>query len=101
MRAPRPAPGPTILGVVKEFWVYTAMRLGLFVGAFGIIFGIWFLIAGEVNIFWTMLLAFLVSGVLSFSLLDRQRDALAANVQRRAHRVSAKYEEYKAKEDTD
>lgn len=86
---------------MKAFWIYTAMRLGLFVGAFGIIFGVWFLVADEVNVFWAMLLAFVVSGVLSYSLLDRQRDALAANVQRRADRVSEKYEEYRTKEDTD
>lgn len=86
---------------MKAFWIYTAMRLGLFVGAFGIIFGVWFLVADEVNVFWAMLLAFVVSGVLSYSLLDRQRDALAANVQRRADRVSEKYEEHRSKEDTD
>jgi hypothetical protein len=84
---------------VKAFWIYTAMRLGLFLGAFAIVFGIWFLIADEVPVFWAMVAAFIISGVASYFFLDRQRAALAVNVEQRAGRITEKYEEYKAKED--
>ncbi|GAA4814237.1 hypothetical protein GCM10025786_19280 [Nocardioides caeni] len=93
---------PTYAGPVKEFWIYTALRLGLFVGAFCIVFGIWFLIDDEsVNLFIVMIVAFLLSGVASLIFLDQQRNAFAQRVERRAGRISEKYDEMRAKEDRD
>ena len=86
---------------MKEFWVYTALRVGLFVGSFAIIFGIWFLVADEVPVLWAVVLAFVASGIGSYFLLQRQRDAFAARVETRAQRVSQRFEEARAKEDTD
>lgn len=84
---------------MKEFWVYTALRLALFVGAFLIVFGIWALVADEINLLWAIVIAFVLSGIGSFVLLDKQRAAFAARVEQRAGRVSERFEEIKAKED--
>lgn len=86
---------------MKSFWIYTAMRLGLFIGCFAIIFGVWFLISDSVPIFWVVLIAFVVSGVASFFILERQRNALAAKVEGQADRASSKLEEHRSQEDQD
>ena len=88
-------------GGVKEFWIYTALRLGLFVGAFCIVFGLWFLVADTVNVLLVIVVAFLVSGIASYLLLERQRNAFAVKVEGRAGRITDKYEEMRTKEDED
>lgn len=86
---------------MKEFVVYTAMRVVLFLGSFGVLAGIWGLVSDEgVPLFWVVVLAFLVSGVASYFLLNRQREAFARRVEERAARASAAFEERKAREDT-
>lgn len=90
---------PAYPGAVKEFWIYTALRAGMFVGAFCIVFGVWFLVADAVNVLLVVVIAFLVSGVASYLLLERQRNAFAVKVEDRAGRISEKYEEMRAKED--
>lgn len=103
----RPVPGSrsgnaaTYPWGVKEFWIYTALRVGLFVGAFCIVFGVWFLVADSVNVLWVIVIAFLVSGAASYVLLERQRSAFAVKVEDRAGRITEKYEEMRAKEDED
>ena len=86
---------------MKEFWVYTLLRLGLFVGSFAIVFGIWFLVTGDVPVLWVIVIAFAASGVGSYWLLERQREAFAAKVEGRASRASEKFEAQRAKEDAD
>lgn len=86
---------------MKEFWTYTLMRLGLFAGTFAVVFGIWFLVTGDVPVFWVILLSFVISGVASYFLLERQRAEFAARVEDRAGRAAAKLEAQKAKEDAD
>ncbi|MCY7401234.1 MAG: DUF4229 domain-containing protein [Nocardioides sp.] len=86
---------------MKEFVVYTAMRVLLFLASFGIVVGIWGLVSDEgVPLFWVVVLAFLISGVASYFILDRQREAFARRVEERASRASAAFEERKAREDT-
>lgn len=86
---------------MKEFWVYTALRLLLFAATAGIVFGIWMAVAGSANLMWVLIIALVVSGIASYTLLGRQRSALAVHVDERARRASAKFEEMKAKEDVD
>lgn len=86
---------------VKEFWIYTGLRALLFVGSFGIVVGVWFLVADEVPILPALILALLLSGVGSYFLLSQPRELLARRVQTRAERMSAKMEEMKSKEDQD
>jgi len=86
---------------VKAFWVYTALRLLLFAATAVVVFGIWLAIAGSAPIMWVLVIAFLVSGVASYFVLDPQRTAFARQVDERAHRAAEKFEEMRAKEDVD
>jgi uncharacterized membrane protein YedE/YeeE len=89
---------------VKEFIVYTALRLGLFVAALAIISGVWFRVSDQMSGVEGLLvlgLAFVVSGVASYFLLKRQREAFARRVERRAERMQQRFEEMKSKEDVD
>lgn len=87
---------------MKEFVVYTVMRIVLFMASFGIVVGIMALaFDGRYNLFWAIILAFLISGVASWFILNRQREAFARRVEARAARASAAFEERKAREDQD
>ena len=87
---------------MKEFVVYTVLRLVLFMASFGVVVGLMALaFDGRYNLFWAIILAFLISGVASFFILDRQREAFARRVEARASRASAAFEERKAREDRD
>ena len=85
---------------MKEFVVYTALRVVLFLASFGVIAGIMALIFdGQLNLFWAVILAFLVSGIASYFILERQRQAFALRVEQRASKAAAAFEERKARED--
>lgn len=87
---------------MKEFVVYTALRIVLFMASFGVVAGVMALIFdGRFNLFWAVILAFLISGIASYYILDRQREAFARRVESRAARASAAFEERKAREDQD
>lgn len=86
---------------VKEFWIYTGLRVGLFIGAVCLVFGVWFLVADTVNMLAVVVIAFLISGIASYVLLERQRNAFANRVAGRADRIVDRFEESRAKEDDD
>lgn len=86
---------------MKEFWIYTVLRISLFLGSLGIVVGVWFLIDGQVPVLWAVIIAFLISGLGSYFLLNGPRARFAQRVERRADRMSARYEEMRAKEDAD
>ncbi len=88
-------------GVVKEFVVYTALRLLMFAATFGVVLGLWLLIAGEANVFAAVLIAFVVSGIGSYFMLNRQREDFAQRVEQRAGRASKAFEDLRAKEDAE
>lgn len=88
-------------GGVKDFLVYTALRIVMFAATFGLITGIWLLVAGEVVIFWAVVGAFVVSGIGSYFLLNGPRERFAQHVDERARRAAARFEEIKAKEDAE
>ena len=71
---------------MKEFVVYTGLRLLMFVATFAVVVGLWLLIAGEANIFAAVLIGFLVSGIGSYFLLNAQREAFARRVDERYKR---------------
>jgi hypothetical protein len=83
---------------MKEFWIYTSLRLLSLLATFGIVADIWSLVAGEVDIFFAVILAFVISGVLSFFVLDPQRRAFAGKVEARAAKA---VEAARAKEDAE
>lgn len=87
---------------MKEFVVYTALRVVLFLASFGVVVGIMALaFGGRYNLFWAIIVAFLISGIASYYLLDRQREAFARRVETRAAKATAAFEERKAREDQD
>jgi uncharacterized membrane protein len=86
---------------VKEFVVYTALRLLLFLAAFGVIVGIWLAVADSVPVMWVLVIALVVSGVASYFVLDRPRESFARKVDERARKASAAFEERRAREDVD
>jgi len=84
---------------VKEFVVYTVMRIVVFAATLAIVSGIWMLVAGSLDWLWTVVIAFLVSGLASYTLLNKQRMAFAERVDARAQRATAAFEALRAKED--
>jgi hypothetical protein len=86
---------------VKEFWVYTASRLGLFVVSYAAIAGVYLLVSDDtqVPLIWPFLLAAIISSIASVYLLRGQRERFAAVVQRRADAASTRFEEMRSKED--
>jgi Protein of unknown function (DUF4229) len=88
---------------VKEFFVYSVARLGIFAASYAIVAGIWLLVTGgeEVPLLWPLLLAMLISAIGSVYLLRGPRHRFAAKVDERATRATRKFEEMRAKEDTD
>lgn len=83
---------------MKEFVVYTALRLVLFLASAALVLGVWALVSDRVPVIWVVLIAFALSGVGSYFLLNRQREAFARRVDERARRLSARMNE---KEDVD
>jgi hypothetical protein len=88
---------------VKEFLVYTGLRMLLFVAMFGVVTGIWSLVSPDdtINALAVVVIALVLSGIASYFLLARQREAFARRVQSRADRATAAFEERKSREDAD
>ncbi len=86
---------------MKEFVVYTGLRILLFLATLAVVLGAWVLVADEANLLIAVVIAFIVSGVGSYYLLERQRAAFAARVEVRAERAAAAFEERRSKEDID
>ena len=86
---------------MKEFVVYTALRVVLFLASLGVVVGVWGQVAGEVPLLWAVIVAFALSGIGSYFVLGRQRAAFAQRVEDRAQAASARFEERKAREDAD
>lgn len=86
---------------VKEFLVYTALRIVLLLTSLAVVGGVWTLVTGGVDPLLVVVVSFVVSGLASYFLLDRQREAFARRVDERAHRVSARIEQARSREDTD
>lgn len=88
---------------MKAFWTYTLARLGVFAVCFAIIWlllPIWFERTEIVNVF-ALLVAMVVSSVISIFALSGLRDRLALDVHQRATRMSERIEESRRAEDVD
>lgn len=87
---------------MKEFVVYTGLRLALFVGCFVVLGGIWWALWGASDgLIIPFLIAMVVSSLLSLKYLQPQREAFAQRVEARASKAAAKFEEIRAREDED
>ena len=83
--------------------IYTVLRLALFVATFAVLSTITVLIFGGSNGVWfaSLLIAAVLSSVLSLKLLAGPRERLAESVEARAERAKAKFEEIRSREDVD
>ena len=88
-------------GPVKEFAVYTLLRLLLFAASFAIVAGIWLAVSDNVPLMWVFVIAFVMSGVASYFVLNRPRESFAQRVDERARRASEAFEARRAREDVD
>lgn len=86
---------------VKEFVIYTALRIVLFFASLAIVVGVWLLVGDKVPLLWAVAIAFIISGIGSYFVLNRPRAAFARKVEERASRAAAAFEARKAKEDVD
>lgn len=88
---------------MREFAVYTAARLAVFLVTYGLVVGVYLLVTGSdtVPLIWPFLVAVVVSAVVSVVFLRRQREAFALAVQRRAERASARLEQSRSREDAE
>ena len=86
---------------MKEFAIYTAARIGLFVVSYAAVVGVYLLVSGEreIPLFWPFLVAVLISAVASAYLLRAQRERFALAVHRRAEKATARLEQARSKED--
>ena len=80
---------------MTTFWAYTLARLGILAVAFGALY-----VAGARGVL-LVVLAFLVSMLLSYWLLAGMRERLASGIQSRAERINQRMAEATASEDVD
>jgi hypothetical protein len=83
---------------------YATLRLGIFIISLGVLWGgvalTGHIVTGNGALYLCMG-ALLVSGVVSFFLLNRQRDAMSAQVTARAERITRRVNENASMEDED
>lgn len=87
--------------MVKEFAVYSLMRLALFVSSLVVVIGIWSLVADSVHVLGAVVVALVLSGIASYFMLNRPREALARRLEERTRAASEAFERRKAHEDVD
>ena len=86
---------------MKDFLVYTLLRLGLFLLTWGAVTGAWLLVTDKAALGLTFLIALVLSGIGSYWVLAGPREKLARQVEERAARATAAFEERKAREDAE
>ncbi len=80
---------------MRTFWLYTAARLGILAVTFGVLY-----VVGARGVL-LLVLAFLISFLISYWALAGMRDQLAGGVQSRAERINARMDAAAAAEDAD
>ncbi|GAB4009516.1 DUF4229 domain-containing protein [Nocardioides ultimimeridianus] len=86
---------------MKEFWIYTGLRVGLFLATLIVVFGVWFAITQDVPMTWAIVLSVVISAPASYFILNRPREQFAQRVTGRADRMIERYEAARSKEDVD
>lgn len=87
---------------MKDFVIYTGLRIALFIGCYAVLAAIWLLVWGDDGsryLIWPFVAAAFVSSFLSLYLLKKPRERFAARVEARASRMTAKMQKVKARED--
>jgi putative exporter of polyketide antibiotics len=83
---------------MKEFAVYTGLRAALFAICFAVL---WFALNNWLSIFPLLLIALIISSILSIFVLRAARDRLAGSIEQRAARIAARMEAARRAEDDD
>ncbi|GAA1606301.1 hypothetical protein GCM10009789_70570 [Kribbella sancticallisti] len=83
---------------MKEFAIYTGLRLVLFAACFAVL---WFALNNWLTIFPVLLVALIVSSILSIFVLRAARDRLAGTIEQRAARITSKLDASRRAEDDD
>ena len=83
---------------MKDFAIYTGLRAVLFAACFAVF---WFALNSWLSIFPLLLLALIVSSILSIFVLRAARDRLASTIEKRAGRISDRIEAARRAEDDD
>ncbi|MBM9462268.1 DUF4229 domain-containing protein [Aeromicrobium sp. YIM 150415] len=88
---------------MKAFWLYTFARLGVFISCYlatWLIASLWIDGLTFLNL-WVLIVALVVSSVISLFALAPLRDALAARLESRASSINQRIEESRRAEDVD
>ena len=83
---------------MKEFAIYTGLRAALFAVCFAVL---WFALNSWLSIFPLLLLALIVSSILSIFVLRAARDRLAGKIEHRATKISHRLDQARTAEDDD
>jgi len=88
---------------MKAFWIYTLARLGVFAATWAVLWGASRLIFDPSTVLdlWVLLVALIVSGVISVFALSGLRDKVALRLQDRARALNERIEESRRAEDVD
>ena len=81
---------------MRDFVVYTGLRLVLFAVAFGVF---WLPLHNDLSIFPILLLALVASAIASVFVLRSARERFAGTIDARARRMSQRFEESRRAED--
>lgn len=88
---------------MKAFWTYTLARLGVFLATWAVLWGISRLVFDNSTVLdlWILLLALVVSSIISILTLRTLRDRVAVKLQQRAQTLNDRIEESRRAEDID
>lgn len=88
---------------MKAFWTYTLARLGVFLVTWGVLFAVARLLFDPSTVLnlWVLLLALIVSSIISILALRTLRDRVAIKLQERARALNDRIEESRRAEDID
>jgi membrane protein implicated in regulation of membrane protease activity len=88
---------------MKAFWMYTLARLGVFLATWAVLWGISRLVFADSTVLdlWVLLVALIVSSVISILALRTLRDRVAIKLQERAQSLNDRIEESRRAEDVD
>ena len=86
---------------MKDFWLYTLARFGIFAVLLAVAMLVFWLANGRegVWILWPVLTAAITSTIISTYALRGMREKVAIGVHERASRMAGRFEEQKARED--
>ncbi|WP_329003728.1 DUF4229 domain-containing protein [Kribbella sp. NBC_00709] len=83
---------------MKEFAIYTGLRAVLFAVCFAVL---WFALNNWLTIFPLLLVALILSSILSIFVLRAARERLAGKIETRAANISQRLEQARTAEDDD